>query len=119
MRGQLNEYRAKVVDSVFTQISFDNFKDLSESISSEHFCKSFNLDSVAQFKNGQRTAKEILGEMLAQIDQNEDGMISRDEFIDFYTNVGVSFENDLVFEKFVRSSWAQFKDPAQTIMRRT
>lgn len=42
-----------------------------------------------------------------------------DEFKDFYTNISVSFENDLVFEKFVRDSWRLFKAPEATIMRRT
>lgn len=46
-------------------------------------------------------------------------MIDEAEFTDFYTNVSVSFENDLVFEKFVRESWNLYQDPQATIMRRT
>ena len=113
VRGGLNEYRKSVVDAVWSGLHQDGQVSVGE------LAGYFNLNSVAAYKNGQRTSKDILDELIEQIDGDGDGVITTQEWCEFYTNVSVSFENDLVFEKFVRSSWDQYQEPAATIMRRT
>lgn len=113
VRGCLNQYRQTVVDAVWEQVSSEG------KVTSEDLAQCFNLNSVAAYKNGQRTAKQILDELIEQIDGDGDGMVTTGEWNEFYSNVSVSFENDLVFEKFVRSSWDQYQEPQATIMRRT
>jgi len=42
------------------------------------------------------------------VDFNKDGMISGEEFIDFYTNVSANFADDEQFKKFVHKSWGLY-----------
>lgn len=39
------------------------------------------------------------------VDMNTDGVISTDEFRDFYTNISPNFKHDEQFQKFLHSSW--------------
>lgn len=63
MRGDLNAPRSAVVSDVWKHISLG-----AAQISNEEIANQFHVDSVPEFKNGKKTAKQIIDEFLHQID---------------------------------------------------
>lgn len=96
VRGSLNTNRSCVVAGVWAELAPEG------KISTSELAEKFNLESSSDYKLGRKTGSQIVSDMMSQIDQDCDNSVDTDEFRDFYTNVSVSFENDLVFEKFVR-----------------
>ena len=68
----------------------------------------FNLNSEEDFVKGVESRSELLRRLTDQFDQNQDGRISESEFVDFYTNVSPSFENDETFCSAVRAHWGLY-----------
>lgn len=56
--------------------------------------------------DGKITEKEALGEFLDQFDTLEkDGIVTREEFLDYYRDVSASIDGDDYFELMIRNAW--------------
>lgn len=62
IRGQLNSHRTKVVKDVFAMMAPEG------QIETSKFFSCFDINSVPEFKNGQKTKHAILNELQDQID---------------------------------------------------
>jgi len=59
-----------------------------------------------KFKSGEMSKNDILNEFMAQWDTNvRDGKVSEAEFIDYYTDVSASIDEDDYFELMIRNAW--------------
>ena len=62
------------------------------------------MDDLKKFYQ-EKKVSESFSDLMSQIDLNKDNIITFDEFIDYYTNLSPSFNEDFAFEKFVETSW--------------
>ena len=56
---------------------------------------------------GKKTADEVLREFLDTFDVGgeKDGKVTRNEFENYYTNIGANIDNDDYFELMIRNAW--------------
>merc|ERR1712100_497177 len=66
-----------------------------------------NLVSMApEVMSGEKTEQEVLTDFMAQWDtQDRDGVITRDEFVEYYRNISASIDADDYFELMIRNAW--------------
>src|SRR6185437_6291363 len=73
----------------------------------------YNASGHREVRSGKKTADQILVEFLetfemhhnVQNQENADGRITLDEFIEYYTNVSASLDNDEYFAIMMNNSW--------------
>ena len=101
MAPPLSEERIKWINKAFDKLDVDgsglvNIADL-EAI---HNPKTSEL-----VKMGKTTANQIFSNLLKSYDDDGDGMISRDEFIDYYREISPSIDNDDYFVLMMKNAW--------------
>ena len=43
--------------------------------------------------------------MMSDMDQDSDGKINHQEFVDYYTNISANMLDDFAFKEFIYSAW--------------
>lgn len=107
--GPMKQNRVAVCIKAFKQLDAngDGFLDL------EDVKQKFNARFHPDVKAGKRTEEEVLTEFLETFEshynvmtggQNE-GRVTPDEFLEYYTNVSANIENDAYFELMMANAW--------------
>ena len=101
MAPPLSEERIKWINKAFDKLDVDgsglvNIAD----IQAVHNPKTSEL-----VKMGKTTANEIFANLLASYDQDGDGTITRDEFIDYYREISPSIDTDEYFATMMKNAW--------------
>jgi Ca2+-binding EF-hand superfamily protein len=69
----------------------------------------YDVTHHPEYRNGKRSKEDILKEMLAAFEVEgggaKDGVVTRQEFINYYTNISASIGNDNYFELMIRNAW--------------
>lgn len=67
----------------------------------------YNVSKHPKFLNGEWSEDQILRKFLDTFDTKgqEDGVITREEFINYYASVSASIDNDAYFDLMMRSNW--------------
>lgn len=102
IRGELNAARSAVVEDAWKRIAPKG------EIPANDFAAAFDCTSVAEFNSGRVSKADLLEELMGAVDFNNDGMISTEEFRDFYTNLSPNFKDDQQFTNFVHKSWSLY-----------
>lgn len=63
--------------------------------------------------DGRKTEEQVLGEFLETFEQHHnlrngrqaDGRVTIDEFVEYYTNVSASIDNDMYFSQMMNQAW--------------
>ena len=102
IRGQLNAKRQAIVDKAF--LKFD--KDGSGQIDRNDLHGIYDVSMHPKFQNGEMTEEEIFGEFLSNFgDKNGDGLISREEWNEYYAAISSNIDNDDHFVLLMRNAW--------------
>ncbi len=102
IRGQLNAKRQAIVDKAF--LKFD--KDGSGQIDRNDLHGVYDVSMHPKFQNGEMTEEEIFGEFLSNFgDKNGDGLISKDEWNEYYAAISSNIDNDDHFVLLMRNAW--------------
>ncbi|OHT13166.1 EF hand family protein [Tritrichomonas foetus] len=101
MAPPLSEERIKWINKAFDKLDVDgsglvNIADL-EAI---HNPKTSEL-----VRMGKTTANAIFANLLKSYDDDGDGQITRDEFIDYYREISPSIDNDEYFALMMKNAW--------------
>lgn len=66
-----------------------------------------HLKGNPDFENGRKTEDEILSTFLSKFEGKNsiDGQLTKDEFIDYYSGVSASIDEDLYFDLMMRKAW--------------
>ncbi|KAL4435085.1 hypothetical protein ABPG74_003578 [Tetrahymena malaccensis] len=102
IRGELNEQRKAAVLKAFQKFDphntgFVEIRDLRGV---------YNCDHHPKIKTGQMTQEQVFVEFLQNFcDNSKDGKIQLKEWIDYYSAVSVSIQNDDHFEQVVKIAW--------------
>ena len=79
--------------------------DSSGIISLDEMLDRYDFSQHPEVKSGKKTAKEALKEFLRHWDRSGDGMITWEEFLDYYKEVSASIDGDDYFELMIRNAW--------------
>ncbi|CAI2381398.1 unnamed protein product [Moneuplotes crassus] len=102
IRGRLNERREAIALKAF--LKFD--KDCSGAITVDDMKGVYNTDFHPKKQSGEMTDDEIFLDFLSNFgDKNNDGMITKDEWIEYYSAVSANIDNDDHFILLMRNAW--------------
>ncbi len=102
IRGQLNERRTDIVQKAFYK--FD--KDCSGHITGDDLKDVYSCEMHPKFQNGEMTEEEIFLDFLSNFgDKNNDGVITKSEWLEYYAAVSSNIDNDDHFVLLMRNAW--------------
>ena len=102
MRGDMNERRTALVLLAFKQLD----KTGDGLVTLDDLRNTYDVSFNPKFKSGQMSKDAILTEFLGQWDTiKKDGIVSQDEFIEYYRDVSASIDEDDYFELMIRNAW--------------
>ena len=93
-----------MVNKAFTLLD----KDGSGQITISDIIGIYDVSMNPEFIEGRKSKEEILSEFLNQFDGargNNDGIVTRDEFTDYYTDLSMSTPSDEYFVRMMESTW--------------
>ena len=101
MAPPLSEERIKWINKAFDKLDVDGSGKVSiEDVQAVHNPKTSEL-----VRMGKTTANQIFANLLRSYDDDGDGLITRDEFIDYYREISPSIDTDEYFGEMMRSAW--------------
>jgi Ca2+-binding EF-hand superfamily protein len=102
LRGDLSDFRRELVDMAFARL--DKTGDGVITVDDLEQC--YDVSQIPEVASGRLSPREALNKFMSQWDgRDNDGVITRDEFYDYYKNVGGAIESDKYFELMVRNAW--------------
>ena len=120
IRGELNDIRRALVEKAFRKID----RDSSGFIDFEDIKDLYNASKHPEVQQGKKSEQQILMEFLETFEmhhnvkhqQDRDSRITLEEFLEYYTNISVSIDNDDYFALMMNNSW-NLKGDAQTYQK--
>ena len=102
IRGKLHDRRLEIVQEAFRK--FD--KDSSGTITVEDLQDVYSVEMHPKYQNGELTKEEIFEGFLESFgDKNKDGVITMDEWVEYYSAVSSNIDNDDHFILLMKNAW--------------
>jgi Ca2+-binding EF-hand superfamily protein len=102
VKGSLSEHRLRLVHLAFDKIDVDKngYLDTFE------MARFYDAANDPQVKAGRKKEAQVVREFLSVFDGGaKDGIVTKDEFVDYYTGVSALTDSDETFEGILRASW--------------
>ena len=107
--GNLNDKRLRIINLVFHRLLFDKNESY---IKQEDIKKYFNAKGHPDYINNKKNYQEILAEFLDYyqyhfylLNPNNNGIVTFENFVDFYQFISFDYENDDDFENMMIGVW--------------
>lgn len=105
VKGPVNPKRLALIKKAYTILD----KDGSGEVDYNDICDTYNAKKHPAVLEGRKTERQVLEEFLATFEMAlsgvADGIVTLDEFIEYYTSVSASIDNEDYFEQMMNSSW--------------
>lgn len=104
LREELTPRRAKMVEKVYNMLD----RDRSGQITVRDIIQVYDVSLNPEFIEKRKSKEMILKEFLNNFDGargNNDGAVTKDEFIDYYTDISMNLPNDEYFIRMMESTW--------------
>ena len=108
VRDEMNDERTKAVVQAFYKMDIDN----SGIVNYSDIKNFFNCKTHKDVLSGEKTEEEVFNDFIQNFDLHHefkkgirDKKVSREEFIEFYDNISMSYDNDDEFINMVANSW--------------
>ena len=103
LRDPLNARRKHLVNIAFSKLDKNNDGVLSP----QDIINTYDASNHPDVLSGKSTANDIMQEFLDTFDVGgeKDGKVTRNEFENYYTNLGANIDNDDYFELMIRNAW--------------
>lgn len=102
VRGQPNAERQSFIDKAFQKFDSDN----NGTISASDLAVVYDCSSHPKVQSGERSADEVFTEFLACFgDKNRDGLITKNEWNDYYAAVSSNIDSDEHFCALMARAW--------------
>ncbi|KAH9133797.1 hypothetical protein LEN26_007000 [Aphanomyces euteiches] len=102
LRGDINPARLSMIEMAFQKL--DRTHDGQVTI--DDLRNVYDVSKHPEFIQGIKSKDVILAEFLSQWDiKDHDGIITMDEFVEYYRNVSASIDDDNYFELMIRNAW--------------
>ena len=105
VKGDMNQGRLRLVNQAFDKLDIDGSGELDYN----DICDTYNASKHPAVLEGRKTEKQVLEEFLSTFEMHlsgvSDGVVTREEWIEYYSNVSASIDNDAYFHQMMNSSW--------------
>ena len=103
VRNPLTERRLKLVHLAFSHLD----KDGTGIVDAEEVASLYDASKHPDVIAGRKTSTDVLTEFLDTFDVGgvHDGKVTREEFVNYYTNIGANIDNEDYFELMIRNAW--------------
>jgi len=103
VRPPMDNARMNTVNMAFNKLD----KTGDGQVTLEDMSKMYSVKAHPEYMNGDRTKNEIIEELLKhfRIHGTAGGFVTRDEFLDYYSGVSASMEEDGYFDLVLRKCW--------------
>lgn len=101
MAPPLNDERIKWINKAFDKLDVDG----SGTVTIDDLQAIHNPQSSELVRMGKTTANQIFANLLRSYDDDGDGTITREEFIDYYREISPSIDNDEYFALMMKNAW--------------
>lgn len=92
-------------------------RDGSGEVDYNDICDTYNAKKHPAVLEGRKTERQVLDEFLATFEMAlsgvADGIVTEEEFLEYYSSVSASIDNEDYFEQMMNSSWNISGDAAQ------
>ncbi len=124
LRDELTERRRQIVERAFSILD----RDGTGKITVQDVINIYDVSMHPEFIEGKKTKEEIIVEFLNNFDGakgDNDGIVSREEFFDYYTDLSMSTPSEEYFIRMMESVWQfsedmdspQFKQTIQYMLK--
>lgn len=104
LRDELSERRVNMVRKAFQMLDTDQ----SGKVTVSDIAGIYDVSMNAEFLEGKKTKEEILAQFLNNFDGargNNDGIVTWEEFYDYYSDLSMSTPSDEYFVRMMESTW--------------
>eukprot|EP01036_Dinobryon_divergens_P026256 gene26256-34880_t len=103
LKGPMSDRRAKLVDLAFDRLD----RSGNGLLEPDDIIGVYDSSRHPDVLTGRRSADEVLKEFLDTFDIGgvHDGKVTREEFHNYYSNIGASIDNEDYFELMIRNAW--------------
>jgi len=110
LRPPLSTSRIRLIEQAFDKMD----KTGDGQVTLEDLKKVYNVYQNPDFLSGKKTEEEILHNFLSIFEKNMakprgpgtgDGILTKEEFFDYYSGVSASIDDDLYFDLMMRKAW--------------
>jgi Ca2+-binding EF-hand superfamily protein len=101
MSPPLSEARIQWINKAFDKLDADG----NGYVSIADLDASHNPQATELLRLGRSSANDIFANLLRSYDTDADGIITRDEFIDYYRQISPSIDTDEYFAQMIKSAW--------------
>lgn len=103
LRPPMNQFRLDLIAKAFAKLD----KNHDGEITVEDLRGVYIVKNHPKYMNGEWSEDQVLRQFLDCFDygKHKDGKVTRDEFIDYYSGVSASIDNDMYFDLMMRNSW--------------
>lgn len=102
IRGDLTQTRKNIIECAFRKLDItgDGVVNLSD------MREIFNVSYHPEVRSGKKNRDQVLSEYLSQWDTlKKDGVVTLEEFIEYYCDLSASIDRDDVFVEMVKNEW--------------
>ncbi|CAF3046054.1 unnamed protein product [Rotaria sp. Silwood2] len=103
LRPPMNNFRLDLIAKAFAKLD----KNHDGQITVDDLRGLYIVKNHPKYMNGEWSEDQVLRHFLDCFDygNHKDGVVTRDEFIDYYSGVSASIDNDMYFDLMMRNSW--------------
>jgi Ca2+-binding EF-hand superfamily protein len=102
IRGELNERRAQMVMMAYNVLD----KDGSGQVTIRDIELAYDTSFHPDFQSGRKTNQEVLRDFMGVWETHKkDGIVTVEEFMDYYKDISASIDGDDYFELVIRNAW--------------
>ncbi|KAG8185613.1 hypothetical protein JTE90_023312 [Oedothorax gibbosus] len=103
VRPKMSASRHALVEKAFMKMD----RSGDGQITQEDLRGVYSVQNHPDYLNGQATEKQLLNRFLRNFEENGvvDGVVTKEEFFDYYTGVSASIDEDGYFDLMMRTSW--------------
>ncbi|CAF3683730.1 unnamed protein product [Rotaria socialis] len=103
LRPPMSNFRIDLINKAFNKLD----KNHDGTITVEDLRGVYIAKKHPKYMNGEWSEDQVLRHFLDCFDygKHKDGVVTRAEFIDYYSGVSASIDNDMYFDLMMRNSW--------------
>lgn len=113
IRGQLNDFRKQIIKQAYDKLD----KDKNGTLDYSDLKGVYNAKGHPDVKSGKKTEEEVVQDFLETFEvhrtlskgdtnsKKKDGKVSLNEFMDYYSNVSASIDDDQYFKLMITNAW--------------
>lgn len=102
LRGDINKFREALIQKAYNKLDVNS----DGQVTLEDIAKLYDASFHPEVISKQKTPEQVYMEFMSQWDtQVADGIISFDEFMEYFKDVSASIDTDEYFEVMMKNAW--------------